>query len=122
MDDGKKANSLCIISLALTLSAVLLVAVGMIEGRVFDYFDVIPKGFLRNLYTLLTIGYAFLCVFIYIAGQILMIHVREKYPKNVFGKVLMWLYVVGFILVMNGVFSALIECKNAFLNCTTMCS
>ena len=36
-----------------------------------------------------------------IAGLAIMIYVRVKYPKNVFGKVLMWLYIiVGIISII----------------------
>jgi len=35
-----------------------------------------------------------------IAGLIIMIYVRVKYPKNVFGKVLMWLFIVGAIIAV----------------------
>ena len=43
-----------------------------------------------------------------VAGLILMIVVRVKYPKNTFGKVLMWIYIVYFIFAILSIIAAVI--------------
>ena len=53
-----------------------------------------------------------------LAGFVLMVYVRVKYPKNVFGKVLMWIYIVGFILYLIAAIVLLIAC----ISCANSCS
>ncbi len=52
-----------------------------------------------------------------LASFVLMIYVRVRYPKNVFGKVLMWLYIVLgilFIISMIIFFVACISCVQSW--------
>ena len=89
---NKKANWLCIISLASTflptvITAIVMSVVSAITGS--EYSSV--ADFVMNiLASLVLLGI--------IAGIALMIYVRVKYPRNTFGKVLMWLYIVIAIL------------------------
>ncbi len=53
-----------------------------------------------------------------LAGFVLMVYVRVKYPKNVFGKVLMWIYIIGFILYLVAAIVLLIAC----ISCANSCS
>ena len=59
-----------------------------------------------------------------IATLVLIIYVRVKYPKNVFGKVLMWIYIVLFVMyvvIMAAMIIAIgIACGAFFDNCTKM--
>lgn len=47
----------------------------------------------------------------------LMIYVRIKYPKNIFGKVLMFLYIVVLILFIISIVVFLIACIDAISKC-----
>lgn len=45
-----------------------------------------------------------------LAGVTLMIFVRIKYPKNILGKVVMWLCIVGFIFLIVCIFLVMLFC------------
>lgn len=47
----------------------------------------------------------------------LVIIVRVKYPDNVFGKVLMWLYIVLFVALVVLLFSTIAACFYGLSNC-----
>ena len=48
-----------------------------------------------------------------IAGIVLVIYVRVKYPKNIFGKVLMWIYIVLAVLILIAFIVMLVACTLA---------
>ena len=56
-----------------------------------------------------------------IAALVIMIYVRVKYPKNVFGKVLMWVYIVLFALYIIAMVAFIIACGMACAACTNEC-
>lgn len=109
--DDKLANTLCIISLVceivpIIISGVLMYVLSeMTEGDTFAVADMVAN--VMGIFNIL-------CA---IAGLVLMIYVRVKYPKNIFGKVLMWLYIVvavtaliAFIIYMVLILVACISC------------
>ena len=62
-----------------------------------------------------------------IAGIVIMIIVRIKYPQNTFGKVLMWVYIVEYILlIILGIViviacgAAISDFNNFFSSCSSM--
>ncbi|MDO5154874.1 MAG: hypothetical protein Q4D51_02815 [Eubacteriales bacterium] len=56
-----------------------------------------------------------------IAAIVLMIYVRIKYPKNIFGKVLMWLYIVIAILIVVAVIVLIVTCLVTCQSCMEQC-
>lgn len=56
-----------------------------------------------------------------IAALVIMIFVRVKYPKNVFGKVLMWVYIVAFAMYIILMAAFIIACGIACAACTDEC-
>lgn len=56
-----------------------------------------------------------------IAALVVIIYVRVKYPKNIFGKVLMWVYIVLFILYIITMAVIIIACGIACAACTNEC-
>ena len=78
-EDNKKANMLCILSIALAV-------VPMLIGPFFR--SILPENsvILENISAILKIGFP--------AAFIIMIYVRCEYPKNSLGKVLMILYII----------------------------
>lgn len=56
-----------------------------------------------------------------IATLVIIIYVRVKYPKNVFGKVLMWVYIVLFALYIIAMVAFIIACGMACAACTNEC-
>lgn len=69
--DNKTANNLCLVSLTMVILCLMAVR---------------PEG--SSPFILLAAMSAF----------IIMIYVRKKYPKNIFAKILMVLYIIGFVL------------------------
>jgi len=93
-EDNKRANILCIISLACELLPFLLASVfSFFTSTLTEVTEVdldAASSASDILMNILSTG----CLLLMIAGLAIMIYVRVKYPKNVFGKVLMWLYIV----------------------------
>lgn len=56
-----------------------------------------------------------------IAALVIMIYVRVKYPQNVFGKVLMWVYIVLFALYIITMAVIIIACGIACGACMNDC-
>ena len=52
-----------------------------------------------------------------LAAWVLMIIVRVKYPKNVFGKVLMWIYIISLILGVIAIIVLFVTCINSLRHC-----
>lgn len=111
-EDNKRANKLCIISLACVFAPLIISAILMaIISALTDSYPADAVNFINNILGSVN-------TLAIIAGIALMIYVRVKYPKNIFGKVLMWLYiiiaalaVIVFILYM---IFALVTCISCF--------
>ncbi len=88
-EDNKKANKLCIWSLILYFAAPIL----------FVLFDVIIALLLKDSNMIGISAFSVLCR---IAGFVLMIVAKIKYPKNKFANILMWIYIgliaAGFVM------------------------
>ena len=56
-----------------------------------------------------------------IAGLVLMIVVRVKYPKNTFGKVLMWLWITMFVIALFYLVTIIIACQLFLDSCGQNC-
>lgn len=94
-EENKRANILCVISLACEVGPMflngILSALLTVNG-VWNVGD--AQAFMENIGGVLS-------GLLFIAGIVLLIIVRVKYPKNVFGKVLMWVYIViGVIMLL----------------------
>ena len=92
--EGKTPNILCAISLACEILPTVIS--GITISALYNVMD-------ENASSLSDIVTNILGIFDFIlmaAGLILMIYVRIKYPKNVFGKVLMWLYIASAIIMV----------------------
>ena len=91
-DDNGKANLLCVLSLLLYFLAPII----------FIVIDIVLALLLENANYLGVSGFSVLCR---LAGFILMIVARVKYPNNIFAKVLMWIYIA---LIIAGLVFGLI--------------
>lgn len=98
-EDTKNANLLCILSLVLTFGSDAILGIIMV---IFP-----PIG------TILS-SISPLCN---LAGLVLMIVARVKYPKSKFAKVLMWVYIILFILGILAIVLIIAACMYA---CGTM--
>ena len=94
-DENDKANKLCGISLA------CLVGPGLLCFLFGALLAILPE--LETLVDLLFGLLALLDGGGKIASIVLMIYVRVKYPKNKFGKILMWIYILLIILSLLAV-------------------
>lgn len=106
VEDDKKANKLCIISLV--LKYVPSIIIGGVYGASVD-----SSNSIANALTLL-LGLGPL------AALILMIYVRVKYPKNTFGKVLMWLYIIEIVFSLIALVIIMITCAGILNSCKGM--
>ena len=106
-EDNKKANMFCWISLGLFLAPILLAVVFEAANSIFDI------NYLENAGNISSeISGLF-----YIGALVFMIIVRVKYPKNVFGKVLMWTYIVLTVISIITMVAMIIACSIACSTC-----
>ena len=117
-DENIKGNKLCIISLILKYG-VLAIGGGIIEllSHFINNISVNTSDFIvATLFVI--VGICSLTAFV------LMVIVRIKYPKNTFGKVLMWIYIIEIILAIIAIvmlFLACIACVNSLDNFFASC-
>lgn len=113
----KKANILCLISTFLGLSPLII---AIITAPIYKQFSSIST----NQSVITTKIGSILSTFSglgVIAGLVLMIYVRVKYPKNTFGKVLMILYIVAIALALIAIIVVIIACSIACGSCLEQC-
>ena len=100
-EEKKKANILCLISVILPFCPTIFVMI----TSVFN---------IKN--DILTTIFGAIVSVCNLAALVLMIVVRVKYPKNLFGKILMWFYIItivgGLILTIVFMISCAIMCEN----------
>ena len=120
-EDKKQANKLCIISMVLMFAPIVIIFIkDIILGIMYDtgteefLYNIAGSYVLESTLTFLLIGCG-------IAAPVLMILVRVKYPQSVFGKVLMWLYIVLAILAVIFIAVTIISCGLAFASCVRSC-
>ena len=107
-EDNKKANILCTISLVLFVCPVITaIFYGVLENafKVNNQLEVAGSSVME-------IASEISGVF-YVAALVLMIIVRVKYPKNTFGKILMWIYIVLTALALIAFVVMMIACSLA---------
>ena len=103
-EDRKKANLLCIISLACYFF-IPVVGSGVSAGLASAFSTVSgSSGAVDYLYNIIT-GIGSIS---WIAAWVLMIYVRVRYSKSIFGKVLMWVY-ISFIVIKRSLRSLLLS-------------
>ena len=117
-NSDKKANILCWISLACLIVPFIL---SPILGKiVLSTSQTIVGGLFSFLSSL--IGFCFHIA--RILGVVLMIYVRIKYPKNVFGKVLMWIYIIVLVIIILFIIFIMVLCNgciDGMSGCITEC-
>lgn len=119
-NDDKFANLLCWISLACLIVPFILSPLG---AKILSATSGTAVG---GLFSFLNSVFSILFTLARILGVVLMIYVRIKYPRNIFGIVLMWIYIIILILTilfiifimvlcngcMDGMSGCLTECRN----------
>ena len=103
-DDNGKANLLCVLSLLLYFLAPII----------FIVIDIVLALLLENANYLGVSGFSVLCR---LAGFILMIVARVKYPNNMFAKVLMWIYIGLLAAGLIGVILLVVMCAYIIQEC-----
>ena len=108
-EDERKVNGLCIVS----LMCVFLPGVFQFLGYLFFGTWLQRVGRCSVLYDRISSAMSVLGIVFLIAGIVLVIYVRVKYPKNIFGKVLMWIYIVLAVLALIAFIVMLVACTLA---------
>ena len=118
-EENKKADILCIISVVCALAPTSSFM------KLFSFFNgklakIEVDNWLFELFQeMVTSVVGMMVIGCFIVALVLMIYVRVKYPQNVFGKVLMWVYIVLFIIAIIGIVVLLVACN---IVCGTMCN
>ena len=108
-EDERKANVFCIASLICVFLPRVLQFLGyLLFGTLLQ-----QVGRESVLYDRISGALSALGILFLIAGIVLVIYVRVKYPKNIFGKVLMWIYIVLAVLIMIAFIVMLVACTLA---------
>ena len=105
------------------ISMVIPVLVVVISGFFSTYADM-DDAVYEAMTTIMEIAYlvsSCVSTLASIAAFVIMIYVRVKYPKNVFGKVLMWVYIVLFALYIITMAVIIIACGIACGACMNDC-
>lgn len=115
-EEKKKANMLC------TISLILKYGMGLITGVVAGVMSAIGNPS-SSSYSVIASANTVLASLTGIAGLaafVIMIVVRVKYPKNTFGKVIMWIYIVELILSILAAIILIVACASALSACGRM--
>ena len=108
-EDERKANIFCIASLICVFLPRVLQFLGyLLFGTLLQQVGRESVLYDRISGALSAFGILFL-----IAGIVLVSYVRVKYPKNIFGKVLMWIYIVLAVLILIAFIVMLVACTLA---------
>ena len=102
-ETNKKANILSLISIFL-----LYLNIGV--ALVFEYLKIEMNDLIENVTGIFPL-----------IGLIMMVYVRVKYPKNVLGKVSMWLYIATFVISIVLLVVAIVACGITFVACVEGC-
>ena len=112
-EDRKKANLLCIISLACYFF-IPVVGSGVSSGLASAMSTASgSSGAVDYLYNIIT-GIGSIS---WIAAWVLMIYVRVRYSKSIFGKVLMWVYISFIVIAIAAIVAIIIACGKAISEC-----
>jgi len=116
-DSNKKVNTLCWISLACMVVPFILTVFysSFLENTAMEKNEIL-SGIFEFIFTLAEI-----------LGVVLMLYVRIKYPKNIFGKVVMWLYIIALVIIIlliifvitlcDGCITGLVGCGDEIRGC-----
>lgn len=105
----KKANTLCFISLGLSLTPLVLTIL-MVSINIATSGENVLEGLLGKLISSLYGGS-------YIGSWVTMIIARVKYKESVFAKVLMWVYIGIAILGVIAFIVLMVMCINTLRSC-----
>ncbi len=108
-EDRKKANILCIVSL------ICFFVVPSLEVAFFKMINTISVNLSGNTTSEIVRGGIGSISFM--AAWALMIYVRVRYKKSIFGKVLMWLYISMVIIFVIFIVAIIVACGQAIKNC-----
>ena len=106
-EENRIANILCMISIACEVVPVLL---ERLMGMSFMHSLQNTSDYAATAVTTIMSIVSGLGGLAVIAGIVLVIVVRVKYPANLFGKILMWVYIVLFIMALLVVAVVIIAC------------
>ena len=104
-NDEKFANTLCWISLACLIVPFILSPIGA------KILLATSDTFLGGLFSFLNGVFSILFTIARILGVVLMIYVRVKYPYNIFGIVLMWIYIIILVLIILFIIFMMVLCN-----------
>ena len=116
-EQERQANKLCWISLACALGSKLVPVLWGIISLIRDKAEIFQGQFYNYIGTYFYGIIGFACEILGVAALVLMIHVRVKYPKNTFGKVLMWLYIIYLVLMAIAVIALIVACYQCAQTC-----
>ena len=113
-NDNKKANILCLI--ALTNMFIINILGAIVVGIT----KIIFGTALAGVGSILSVIVGVLYMLSPIISAAIVIYVRIKYPKNLFGKILMWILIIiavciGFIVITTMLFC--MWCENELSSC-----
>lgn len=84
---------------------------------IFDDLSTTQMQDMSNIGEIITVGLGLISWGSRIAALALMIYVRVKYPNNIFGKVLMWIYIALIVIGIIVLSVVIISCGIAFGAC-----
>ena len=126
-EDKKKGNFWSWISLAcfaggFVVDALMAVFMGVLNSITYNLTSTANVSEMTNAASeaFIAIG-GCVSILLAIAALVIMIYVRVKYPKNIFGKVLMWVYIVLFAMYILFMAVVIIACGIACAACTEEC-
>ena len=126
-EDKKKGNFWSWISLAcfaggFVADALMAVFMGVLNSITYNLTSTANVSEMTNAASeaFIAIG-GCVSILLAIAALVIMIYVRVKYPKNIFGKVLMWVYIVLFTMYIIFMAVVIIACGIACAACTEEC-
>ena len=126
-EDKKKGNFWSWISLAcfaggFVVDALIAVFMGVLNSITYNLTSTANVSEMTNAASeaFIAIG-GCVSILLAIAALVIMIYVRVKYPKNIFGKVLMWVYIVLFAMYIIFMAVVIIACGIACAACTEEC-
>ena len=111
-EDNHKANMYCVASLLCTF--VIPLATMMVSGVLVNVFVSVDNDTTTSL---LSSAVSTISGLSHLAGWVLMIITRVRFPKNKFGKVLMIVYLSLLALVVIGIVVLIISCIKCLQDC-----
>lgn len=114
----KKANILCWISLACLIVPFILSPIGT------KILFTTSNTMLGGVFSFLDSVFSIVFVLARILGVVLMIYVRIKYPHNIFGIVLMWIYIIVLVIIILFIIFIMVLCNgcvDGMSGCLTEC-